>query len=105
MPGGPFLDEIIALLYACPSVYVDVGVIDWTQPRKEFHGYLRGLVEVGYGKRIIFASDQMVWPEAIETAVPAIQSADFLTTEQLSDILYYNAARFQRLEPTKPTAP
>src|SRR4051812_25092594 len=29
--GWPFLDEMIALLYAYPSVYVDVGVIDWTQ--------------------------------------------------------------------------
>lgn len=43
--GWPFLDEMMALLYANPSVHVDLGVIDWTQPRKEFHRYLRGLVE------------------------------------------------------------
>jgi uncharacterized protein len=36
--GWPFLNEMIALLYAYPSVYVDVGVIDWTQPRHEFKG-------------------------------------------------------------------
>jgi predicted TIM-barrel fold metal-dependent hydrolase len=103
--GWPFLDEMIALLNAYPSVHVDVGVIDWTKPRKEFHRYLRGLVEAGYGKRIMFGSDQMVWPEAIEMAVATIQSADYLTPEQRSDIFYHNAARFLRLEPTTRVAP
>jgi predicted TIM-barrel fold metal-dependent hydrolase len=103
--GWPLLDRTIALLYAYPQVYLDVAVINWTQPRKEFHRYLRGLVEAGYGKRIMFGSDQMVWPEAIEMAVAAIQSADYLTPEQKGDIFYHNAARFLRLEPTTPVAP
>ncbi|HYU43325.1 MAG TPA: amidohydrolase family protein [Vicinamibacteria bacterium] len=103
--GWPFLENMIALLNAYPQVYVDVGVIDWTKPRKEFDRYLRGLVEAGYGKRIMFGSDQMVWPEAIEMAVAAIQSADYLTAGQKSDIFYHNAARFLRLEPTTPVAP
>jgi len=103
--GWPFLEDMIALLWAHPQVYVDVGVIDWAKPRKEFHRYLRGLVEAGYGKRIMFGSDQMVWPEAIEMAVATIQSADYLTPEQKSDIFYHNAARFLRLEPTTPVAP
>jgi uncharacterized protein len=95
--GWPMLNEIIGLLYAHPQVYVDVGVINWTQPRKEFHAYLRRLVEAGYGKRIMFGSDQMVWPEAISMAVEAINSADFLSNEQKADIFYDNAARFLRL--------
>jgi predicted TIM-barrel fold metal-dependent hydrolase len=80
-------------------------VIDWTKPRKEFDRYLRGLVGAGYGKRIMFGSDQMVWPEAIEMAVAAVQSADYLTAEQRGDIFYHNAARFLRLEPERPVAP
>jgi predicted TIM-barrel fold metal-dependent hydrolase len=103
--GWPFLENMIALLNAYPQVYVDVGVIDWTKPRKEFDRYLRGLVEAGYGKRIMFGSDQMVWPEAIEMAVAAIQSADYLSAAQKGDIFYHNAARFLRLEPTTPVAP
>ena len=103
--GWPLLEKMIALLYAYPQVYLDVSVINWTQPPKEFHRYLRGLVEAGYGKRIIFGSDQMVWPEAIEMGVAAIQSADYLTPEQKGDIFYHNAARFLRLEPTTPVAP
>jgi predicted TIM-barrel fold metal-dependent hydrolase len=103
--GWPLLERTIALLYAYPQVYLDVAVINWTQPRKEFHRYLRGLVEAGYGKRIMFGSDQMVWPEAIEMGVAAIQSAGYLTPEQKGDIFYHNATRFLRLEPTTPVAP
>ena len=36
----------------------------------------------------MFGSDQMVWPEAIGMAVEAINSADFLTSEQKADIFY-----------------
>jgi hypothetical protein len=103
--GWPLLERTIALLYSFPQVYLDLAAIDWTQPRNEFHRYLRGLVEAGYGKRIMFGSDQMVWPEAIEMGVAAIQSADYLTQEQKSDIFFHNAARFLRLEPATPVAP
>jgi len=96
--GWPFLDEMKALLYAHPQVYLDLGVIDWSQPAAEFHRYLRGLVEAGYGKRIMFGSDQMVWPQVIDWAVAAVESADYLTAEQKDDIFYNNAARFLRLD-------
>jgi hypothetical protein len=39
----------------------------------------------------------MVWPEAIDLSIEAINSADFLTPEQKRDIFYNNAARFLRL--------
>lgn len=95
--GWPMIDRMIALLYAHPQVYVDTGVIDYTQPRVEFHRYLRRLVEAGYGKRIMFGSDQMMWPDAIEAAIQGIQSANFLTAQQKRDVLYENAARFLQL--------
>jgi predicted TIM-barrel fold metal-dependent hydrolase len=97
--GWPFLDETIALMYAHPQVYVELGVINWTQPEGEFHRYLRGLMEAGYGKRVMFGSDQMVWPRAMERAVRNIEAASFLTESQKDDIFYGNAARFLRLEP------
>ena len=95
--GWPRLEEMISLLHAYPQVYVDVAVIDWTRPRREFHEYLRRLVEAGFGKRIMFGSDQMVWPEAIGMAVQGIDSATFLTAAQKRDIFYHNAVRFFRL--------
>ena len=96
--GWPMLDRTLALLWAHPQVYVDLGVIDWAVPRREFHAYLRRLVDAGFGKRILFGSDQMVWPEALEVAIRTIEQADYLTAEQKRDILYNNAVRFLRLD-------
>ncbi len=94
----PMLDEMISLLSFYPQVYVEVAFIDWALPRKEFHRYLRGLVEAGFGKRIMFGSDAAMWPQVIGIGIDAIESADFLTAAQKRDILYNNAARFLRLD-------
>lgn len=96
--GYPLLDDLLAVLYAHPQVYVGVGVIAHTQPRPAFYRFLRGIVEAGFGKRVMFGSDQMVWPGTIERAVATIQEAPFLSEEQKRDILYHNAARFLRLD-------
>lgn len=95
--GWPMIDQTLGLLYAHPQVYVDIAVINWILPRAAFHSYLRRLVEAGFGKRIMYGSDQMMWPEAIGRSIEAVESADFLTTEQKRDILYNNAARFLEL--------
>ena len=95
--GWPMLDDMLAVLWTHPQVYVDISVINWALPRKEFHRYLQRIVESGFGKRILFGSDQMVWPDAIEIAIESIESADFLSEEQKRDIFYNNAARFLRL--------
>jgi uncharacterized protein len=96
--GWPLADDAIATLYTHPQLYVDIGVIDYALPREEFYGYLRRLINAGFESRIMFGSDQMVWPEAIPVAIEAIRSAPFLTEGQKRDILYNNAARFLRLK-------
>lgn len=96
--GWPMADQMVALMWAHPQVYVDIAVINWAVPRKEFHAYLRRLVDAGFGKRIMFGSDQMVWPEAIGMAIEGIESATFLTEAQKRDIFYNNAVRFFRLD-------
>ena len=95
--GYPMLDDLLAVLYAHPQVYVDIGVIVYILPRAEFYRYLKTIVEAGYGKRVMFGSDQMVWPGVIERAVEVIDQAPFLNEEQKRDIFYNNAARFLRL--------
>jgi uncharacterized protein len=91
------LDDLLAMLWTHPQLYLDVSVINWALPRPEFHRYLRRIVEAGFGKRVLFGSDQMVWPDALELAIESIKTADFLTPEQSRDIFYNNAARFLRL--------
>jgi Predicted metal-dependent hydrolase of the TIM-barrel fold len=95
--GWPMLDDMMAVLYTHPQLYVDLGVISYILPRKEFHRYLQTLVEAGFGKRIMFGSDQMVWPKAIQGAIEGIETANFLSAEQKRDIFFNNAARFLRL--------
>lgn len=95
--GWPMLDQMIALMWAHPQVYVDIAVLNWALPRKEFHSYLRRLVEAGFGERIMFGSDQMVWPEVIGKAIEGVSSATFLREAQKRDIFYNNAVRFFRL--------
>lgn len=93
----PFLEEIVAVVMRYPNVYVDVSTALWAFPRRAIHTHLRGLVELGLSKRIMFGSDQMMWPETIEVAIETIESADFLTEQEKRDIFYNNAARFLRL--------
>ena len=66
--GSPLVDETIALLYSHPQVYVDVAQNDWGFPRAHFYSQLKRLVDAGFEQRIMFGSDQMVWPGTIETA-------------------------------------
>jgi predicted TIM-barrel fold metal-dependent hydrolase len=97
--GSPFVDEMIALLYSHPQVFVDVAQNDWGFPRAHFYSQLKRLVDAGYGKRILFGSDQMVWPHTIAVAIDTIEKAPFLSAAQKRDIFYNNAARFLRLSP------
>ena len=97
--GWPFADEMVALMFSHPQVYVDVGIIDFAWPRAEFHAYLKRLVDASMAKRIMFGSEFDRRPEAIDAAIEGIESAPFLTPEQKRDIFYNNAVRFLRLKP------
>lgn len=95
--GYPHLDEMIAMMYQYPQLHADLSTITWVVPRPAFHAYLEGLVRAGLGKRLMFGSDQMRWPESIGWGIEAIEAAAFLTSDQKRDILHDNAARFLRL--------
>ncbi|MES2524579.1 MAG: amidohydrolase family protein [Gemmatimonadota bacterium] len=95
--GYPLLEDLQALLFTHPQVYVELSMAVNVETRPAFHRFLRGLVEAGYGDRIMFGSDQMVWPGLIDAAVRGIQEAPFLSPRQKRDIFYNNAARFLRL--------
>lgn len=95
--GYPLIDDLLAVLYAHPQVHVDVGIIVYNQPRPAFYRYLQAIVDAGFGNRVMFGSDQMVWPGTIERAIAVIEDAPFLSRPQKRDIFYNNAARFLRL--------
>ncbi|MGH9881147.1 MAG: amidohydrolase family protein [Pyrinomonadaceae bacterium] len=65
--------------------------------REHFYGQLKRLIDAGFEERIMWGSDQMIWPKVIETAIKAIEDAPSLSRKQKRDIFYNNAARFLRL--------
>ena len=94
-----FGDETLAIMYMFPNVYADIGVVTWAdnytiESVKEF---LIKACKYGLTDRIMYGSDEMVWPGAIGLSVDFINNADFLTDKQKRDILYNNAAKFLRL--------
>lgn len=95
--GSPLVDEMIAMLYSHPQVYVDIAQNNWGFPREHFYSQLKRLIDAGFEERIMWGSDQMVWPGTIEVAIETIERAPFLSTKQKRDIFYNNAARFLRL--------
>jgi predicted TIM-barrel fold metal-dependent hydrolase len=112
--GYPFLAETISIMVHYPQVYADISAINWLHKRETLYDYLQRLMKAGYNihpktkhgiikgvpiaKRLMYGSDQMCWPEAINMSIETIKSAQFLSEEQKRDIFYNNAARFLRLE-------
>jgi hypothetical protein len=97
--GYPLLDDLLALLFSHPQVYVELSMPANVERRPAFHRFLRGIVEAGYADRVMFGSDNMVWPGLIDAAVRGIEEATYLTPAQRRAIFYDNAARFLRLTP------
>jgi hypothetical protein len=95
--GEPWRQETLAMMSMYPQLHMDVGAIVWLMPRPAFHAFLREMVSRGLGKRIMFGTDEMAWPDAIRLAVENVDSADFLTPDQKADIFYNNAMRFFRV--------
>jgi len=92
--GWPYAEDLKALLYAHPNVYIDLAVVIWILPEEELYAFLKTLMKAGFGDRIMHGTDQMVWPETMDVAIASINNADFLTLEQKEDIFYDNAAAF-----------
>jgi uncharacterized protein len=96
--GYPMIDNMLTLLQANSHVYVDVAGLIWSYPLKEVNRYIERLVDGGFEDRVMFGTDQLVWPKLMAYSISIIQNADYLTPEQKRDILYNNAARFLRLD-------
>ncbi len=97
--GYPMLDDLLALMFNYPQVYAEISPIANVEPRAAFYRYLKAIVDGGYGERVMFGSDQMVWAGVIEPAIKSIEQAPFLNYQQKRDIFYNNASRFLRFTP------
>ncbi|CAN5490008.1 amidohydrolase family protein [soil metagenome] len=99
--GYPMIDQMIALMGANAYVYVDLAGFIWSYPQAEIHAYLKRLVQAGFGKRIMYGTDLLIWPKLFETSISIIENADYLSFDQKRDIMFNNAVRFFRLDASK----
>jgi predicted TIM-barrel fold metal-dependent hydrolase len=99
--GYPMIDNMLTLLQANSHVYVDVAGLIWSYPIKEVNRYIERLVDAGFEDRVMFGTDQLIWPKLMSYSISIIQNADYLTVQQKRDILYNNGARFLRLDTTQ----
>ena len=96
--GWPYIAETKAILEQYPNVRLDISAINWVLPPAEFCSYLHQLVTAGFADRLMFGSDQMLWPQAIAKSIRNTDSCDFLTPDQKRAIFYGNAAAFFRIK-------
>jgi len=95
--GYPMAEHMIALMGANAYVYVDISGMIWSYPLDDVHYYIKRMVQAGFGKRIMYGTDFMMWPRLFETSMGVIEHAQYLSEDQKRDILFNNAARFFRM--------
>lgn len=95
--GWPYPDHALYMLYAYPNVYLDTAVVNWILGRSVFDRMLKEAVETVGSDRILFGSDQMVWPQMITPAVRSVSTASYLTSADKRRIFWDNAATLLKL--------
>ncbi len=99
--GGFYWRRTFQLMQMYPQVYAELGVLAHAPGLVKagvLEAFVREAKKLGMLDRVMFGSDQMIWPEAIGITVEAVQKLDFLTLEEKAAIFYDNAARFLGLD-------
>ncbi|MCB0672051.1 MAG: amidohydrolase [Saprospiraceae bacterium] len=98
--GEEWHEHALRLMAYYPQLYTDIAVMLWVEPntQRTVTEFLMNAKHAGYLDRVMFGSDQMVWPYAIEKSINFLNSLDFLTAKEKEGIFYDNAARFLKLK-------
>lgn len=94
--GENFYENTLRMMDGYPNLYADLGVELWLHPLTKDYGkrFLKSAKEYGFLDRVLFGSDQMVWPKAISSSIDFLNSMNFLTQDEKDMILYKNAKKF-----------
>lgn len=94
--GENFYENTLRMMDGYPNLHADLGVEMWLHPMtKDFAiQFLKSAKEYGFLDRVMFGSDQMVWPDAITNSIDFLNDLDFLTKEEKEKIFYKNAKKF-----------
>ncbi len=94
--GENFYENTLRMMAGYPNLYVDLGVLLWMNPQTQDYAtkFLKSAKKYGVLDRIMFGSDQMVWPDAITSSIDYFKSLEFLTDTEKELIFYKNAEEF-----------
>ena len=96
--GSHFYEQTAKLMVQYPNLYTDIAILNWYPNAAVFLSpFLILAKKYKVLDRVMFGTDQMIWPEAIEMAIEKVQSLEFLTLKEKQAIFYENAARFLNL--------
>jgi hypothetical protein len=98
--GEDWPEHAIRLMDYYRQLYVDLAVLLWINENTKRYTkkFLQNIKEAGFLDRVMFGTDQMLWPYSIEKSINFLNSLDFLTEQDKEDIFYNNAARFLKLK-------
>ena len=98
--GEDWPEHTIRLMDYYRNLYVDLGVLLWINKNTQRYSetLLQNIKKAGFLNRVMFGTDQMVWPYSIEKSIKFLNSLDFLTEQDKEDIFYNNAVRFLKLK-------
>lgn len=98
--GEEWHEHALRLMAYYPNLYTDIAVLLWVEPLdlRYAREFLENAKHAGYLDRVMYGTDQMFWPDAIDRSLAYLESLDFLTEEEKRGILYGNAARFLRID-------
>jgi uncharacterized protein len=93
--GGQYQSEALEMMTMYPNLHADISVINWLPGLDGWlESFLLGAQQRGILDRVLFGTDQMYWPDAIEMAINRVNGYNFLSMEEKKGIFYDNAARF-----------
>ena len=98
--GGMYYEHTLALMDHYKHVYADLGVLLWEEGMVPIwsEDFLRKAKKANLLDRIMYGTDPMVWPQAIEKSIQQLDSYEFLTEEDKRNIFYNNAVKFLNLK-------
>jgi len=94
--GEQWHERTLRLMEYYPQLYTDVAVLLWVTPTAQRYAreFLENAKHAGVLDRVMFGSDQMGWPQAIELSINYLESLEFLSDKDLENIYYNNAMKF-----------
>jgi uncharacterized protein len=95
-----YYDHAVRMMSMYENLYVDLGALLWADPLIQAYAiqFLKLAKTAGVLDRVMFGSDQMVWPGAISKSIEFLNNLDFLSAEEKNMIFYSNAKSFFNLE-------